>query len=73
MKTITFQIVDMDCVSCAVMIDADLEETKGVTKAQTHYAKAQTVVIFDPKKVTEKELIARIKRSGYTAKPLSIN
>lgn len=73
MKTITFTITDMDCVNCAVTIDGDLEDLDGVVKAQTHYGKAQTDVTFDPKKISEKELIARIKQSGYTAAPLEKN
>lgn len=63
----------MDCVNCAVTIDGDLEDIEGVKKAQTNYAKAQTAVTFDPKKVSEKRIIERIKEAGYNAKPVIIN
>lgn len=68
MKKVVFKIVDMDCVACAITIDGDLEEKKGVEDAKTNYAKAQTEVTFDPKKVTEKEILEIIKKTGYTAK-----
>jgi copper chaperone CopZ len=73
MKTITLQIIDMDCVNCAVTIDGDLEDMDGVIKSQTKYAKAQTIVTYDPKKITQKALIDRIEESGYSAKPLVVN
>lgn len=63
-----FKIVDMDCVACAITIDGDLEDQEGVKEAKTNYVKAQTEVAFDPAKISEKEILDIIKKSGYTAK-----
>lgn len=65
----TFTIVDMECVSCSITIDGDLEDKEGVKKAHTSYAKAMTEVEFDPEKISEKEIIKIIKQAGYTAEP----
>lgn len=67
MKKVTFKIIDMHCVSCSITIDGDLEEKEGVKESNTNYAKAQTEVTYDPEKVTESEMLAIIKKSGYTA------
>lgn len=68
MKKVIFTIVDMHCVSCSITIDGDLEDREGVKESKTNYAKSQTEVEFDPHKVTEEEILAVIKKSGYTAK-----
>lgn len=70
MKKVVFQIIDMHCTSCSLTIDGDLEDTKGVKRASTSYAKAQTEVEFDPHIISEKQIIAVIKATGYTVKPL---
>jgi len=69
MKKIIFKIIDMDCVACSLTIDGDLEDQTGIASAKTSYAKAETQVTFDPEKVTEKQILAVIKKAGYTAKP----
>lgn len=62
-----FKIKGMHCASCAMSIDWALEETDGVKSVKTNYAKSETQVEFDPKKVTEKTMIAAIKKVGYKA------
>lgn len=57
----------MHCSSCALTIDMDLEEFEGVKQVRTSYAKAETEVEFDPEKINEEDIIATVKRSGYTA------
>lgn len=61
-----FKIQGMHCASCATMIDLDLEDLKGITSAKTDYAKSELSVEYDDKLVSEKEIIASIKRSGYS-------
>lgn len=62
-----FKIVDMHCTSCALTIDMDLEDLDGVKEVKTSYAKAETEIEFDPKKVNEEKLLETIKKAGYTA------
>lgn len=65
-----FIITGMHCVSCALTIDGDLEDTKGVKSASTNYAKQETAVEFDPTVISDESIIGIIKKSGYTAQPL---
>lgn len=69
MKKVTFKIIDMHCVSCSITIDGDLEDMDGVKEAKTNFAKSVTEVAFDPSKISEKEIVAIIKKAGYTAEP----
>lgn len=55
----------MHCSSCAMDIDFDLEDLEGVKSAKTSYAKQSTEVEFDEKKVTEEDIAAQIKKTGY--------
>jgi Cu+-exporting ATPase len=66
MRKVVFKIIDMHCTSCSITIDGDLEDTEGVKRAQTSYAKAQTEVEFDPELISEKEIVKIIKNTGYT-------
>ncbi len=68
--TLTLQIVGMHCTSCAMNIDFELEDVDGVQEARTNYAKAQTRVIFDPKKVTVQKLSDIIRSLKYEVKPV---
>lgn len=57
----------MHCTSCAMSIDGDLEDTEGVKKAKTNYAKSTTEVEFDPEQVTVERLCHVIGKIGYKA------
>lgn len=62
MQTIKLNIFGMHCTSCAMNIDGDLEDTEGVKEAKTNYAKQQTEVTFDPKKVSVEKMISIIRK-----------
>ena len=62
-----FKITGMHCTSCAMNIDGELEDTEGVKQSNTNYAKQETEVEFDEKKVDEKKVLEIIKSVGYTA------
>lgn len=62
-----FKIIGMHCTSCAFNIDGELEDTEGVKSANTSYAKQETEVAFDEKKIDEKKIAAIVKKLGYTA------
>lgn len=62
MQTLTFNIFGMHCTSCAMNIDGELEDTEGVKEAKTNYAKQQTQVTFDPKKIDPDKIISIIRR-----------
>lgn len=60
-----FKISGMHCASCASIIDLDLEDFDGVKSSNTSYAKSETVVEYDETKLSEKDLVSSIKKSGY--------
>ncbi len=61
------KIEGMHCSSCAMNIDFDLEDLKGVKKVKTSYAKQDTEVEYDESEVTLTQIIEQIKKTGYTA------
>ena len=65
MKTVPLKITGMHCTSCAMNIDFELEDLKGVKEASTNYAKQQTVVTFDPNAVNLGKIIDVIKSLEY--------
>lgn len=64
------KIEGMHCSSCALNIDFDLEDIKGVKSAKTSYASQVTEVEFDPEKVNDQEILETVKKTGYSAKPI---
>jgi len=64
MKKITLKITGMHCVSCAMNIDGALEDL-GVKSVSTNYAKGQTEVEFDSKKISVQDIQLAIIRAGY--------
>ena len=62
-----FKIKGMHCTSCAMNIDGELEDTGGVRESNTNYARQQTEVEFDEKKINEKKIVEIIKSVGYSA------
>lgn len=59
------KIEGMHCSSCAMSIDMDLEDLKGVKEAKTNYAKEVSEVEFDEEKVKVEDLIKSIEKTGY--------
>lgn len=68
---IAFKIDGMHCTSCSMNIDGELEDTEGVIKAETSYAKGKTVVTYDSAKVKPKKLKEVIESLEYSVTELS--
>lgn len=68
MKKINLNIEGMHCSSCAMNIDFDLEDLKGVKTAKTSYAKQQCEVEFEEDKITIEGVLKQINKTGYKAK-----
>ena len=62
-----FKIDGMHCSSCAMNIDFDLEDLKGVKNSNTSYAKQETQVEFDNKRIQVEKILEQIKKTGYRA------
>lgn len=69
---VSFKIEGMHCTSCSMNIDDLLEETEGVIKAETSYAKAKSVVTYDPKKVSLEKIKKVINSLEYTATEINL-
>lgn len=67
MKKVILKITGMDCVSCAINIDGQLEDTEGVKEAITNYAKQQTEVTYDETKIDSETLATIVKIAGYSS------
>jgi copper chaperone CopZ len=66
-QIVTFQITGLNCPSCAVSLDLDLEDLTGVIKTHTNFAAQQLTLEFDSRKITPENIITAIKTAGYTA------
>ncbi len=70
-EELTFKIEKMNCVSCAMNIDAELEEVDGVFSSKTQFASSKAMIKHDPEKVNQEKIIQTIERLGYEAKPVA--
>jgi len=61
MKNKTYQIEGMDCPSCAMLIESDLEDA-GI-KAKVSYAKCELFLISES--VDEDKIQAVVEKAGY--------
>jgi copper chaperone CopZ len=64
-ELIKFKIEGMHCVSCALNIDATLEEMAGVIESDTSYKAATTKVRFEPQKITASNIKHAVENFGY--------
>ena len=62
-----FRISDMHCSNCAMRVEGIEDDLPGVKKVSASYQKGQMVVEFDETKIGEAEIIAAVKKAGYTA------
>lgn len=65
--TLRFRIQGMHCSSCAMNIDDALEETDGIKQSTTNYARQETVLLYDPTKISAPDCIKLINTLGYEA------
>jgi len=61
----TLEISGMFCVSCATGIEYALKEKEGVVSADVDYDSKIGRVVYDPSKISQKEIITAVK--PYTA------
>lgn len=68
MKT-TFSVPDMSCTNCAMKLESLEDDLDGVREVNASYHKLQMVVEYDDSKLTIAEIIASVKKKGYSAVP----
>jgi copper chaperone CopZ len=63
----TFKIPDMTCTNCAMKIEALEDDLDGVKEINASYHKLEMVIEFDESKLSDEQIIAAVKKKGYTA------
>jgi copper chaperone CopZ len=67
-KTVTYRVEGFSCVTCAVGLDAMLREHKGIVRSKSSYPDGTAVIEFNPDLVTETQIKAFIKETGFIAR-----
>jgi copper chaperone CopZ len=65
----TFKIPDMTCSNCAMKIESLEDDLEGVKEINASYHRLEMVIEYDESRLTEEQIIAALKKKGYTALP----
>lgn len=68
-KKTTLRAEGFSCPSCVTKIEKQLDRLDGVTSSKVHFASSRIEVEHDPQVATTDDLVAAVKKAGYTAKP----
>ena len=60
-----FKVTGMHCTSCAMNIEGELEDLRGILKADVNFPKQMTQVEYDETLVTPQQIITTIEKLGY--------
>ncbi|MBI3169770.1 MAG: cation transporter [Chloroflexi bacterium] len=63
----TFKIPDMSCTNCAMKIESLEDDLDGVQEINASYHKLEMVIEYDESKLSDDEIVAAVKKKGYTA------
>src|ERR671923_638621 len=64
-KQLTLPITGMTCANCVATVERNLKKLDGVQSAAVNLASERAAVEYDPARVGQTALIARIERAGY--------
>jgi len=65
----TFRVEDMSCTNCAMKLESLEDSLDGVKEVNASYHKLTMVVEYDESKLSEEQIVAAVKKKGYTAVP----
>lgn len=63
----TYSIPDMHCSNCSMKLESIEDALDGIKEINASYHKQEMIVEFDETKVSEEQIIAAVKKKGYTA------
>ena len=63
----TFQIPDMTCSNCAMKLESLEDSLEGIKEINASYHRLEMVIEYDESKLTDNQIIAAVKKKGYTA------
>jgi Cu+-exporting ATPase len=67
MKTQTYDVIGMHCVSCSTAISKLVKRNKGVSEVEIKLSDSKLIVSFDETQVTDQAIIDSVGRLGYKA------
>jgi len=62
-----FRVSDMHCPNCVMRVEGIEDDLPGIKQVSASYQKGQMIVEFDESKVNDADIIAAVKKAGYTA------
>jgi Cu+-exporting ATPase len=69
MEKVEFDITGMTCAACSNRIEKVLNKQEGVKSATVNLTTENAVIEYNPSMLTDRDLIARVEKLGYGAKP----
>ena len=63
----TFKVSDMSCSNCAMTLESLEDTLPGVKEINASYHKLEMVIEYDESQLTDEQIIAAVKKKGYTA------
>lgn len=63
----TFKIPDMTCSNCTMELESLEDTLEGVKEINASYHKLEMVIEYDESKLTDEQIMAAVKKKGYTA------
>jgi len=71
MQKKTFSVPDMTCTNCAMKLESLEDVLEGVKEINASYHRLEMVIEYDESKLTDNQIIAAVKKKGYTAVAIS--
>ena len=65
----TFKVPDMTCSNCAMKLESLEDSLDGVKEVNASYHRLEMVIEYDESKLKEEQIVAAVKKKGYTALP----
>jgi copper chaperone CopZ len=63
----TFKVADMSCTNCAMKLESLEDDLDGVKQIDASYHRLEMVIEYDESKLSDEQIIAAVKKKGYTA------
>lgn len=63
----TFSVPDMHCSNCSMKLESIEDELDGIREINASYHKQIMTVEFDEARVSLDQILAAVKKKGYTA------
>ena len=63
----TFKVSDMTCSNCAMKLESLEDVLDGVKEINASYHRLEMVIEFDEARLTDEQIVAAVKKKGYTA------